>query len=61
MEKDKTKYKVICGYDGPFGERGEILSRHKSYELAKRAMKKIAPGQSVNWLAIELPEKYVKF
>ena len=52
MKQKKTgfRYKVIAWYDGPFGAKGTILSRHRSHELAEKAAKHRDPGGS--WLGI---------
>ncbi len=43
---------VVCAYDGPYGQKGDIVSSHTSYDLADKALKRRAPGESGNWLRI---------
>ena len=45
---------VKVAYNGPFGDQGEVISRHKSYNAAEKHAKRIAPGESRNWLTVEL-------
>lgn len=49
---NEKNYLVVAWYDGPFGPKGTVISRHGSQELAERALKKKAPGGSGNWLGI---------
>jgi hypothetical protein len=35
---NNKKWEVVCLYDGsPYGDRGDIVSRHSRYELAEKA------------------------
>lgn len=34
------QYVVVVSYDGPHGERGHLLSKHKTYAAAERAARK---------------------
>jgi FKBP-type peptidyl-prolyl cis-trans isomerase 2 len=40
MEKIEKNYAVRVDYDCRLGDRGKIISRHKTYELARKAAKK---------------------
>lgn len=38
------RFAVVVMYSGPFGERWQILSRHKSYSLALRGLRRRDAG-----------------
>ena len=50
--KLKYPFLVLVAYDGPFGDKGTIISRHETYKSAQNAMKKF-PDESGNWLKIK--------
>ncbi len=52
------EYIVIAAYDGPYGMKGRLLSKHKSYAAAEKAAHRKAPGESRNWLQIEEIRSY---
>ncbi len=53
-ETGSTGYRwaVVVDYDGPYGDRGEVKSRHRTYDAAVNRIRRLAPGESGNWLAI---------
>lgn len=50
--KTAARWQVVCAYDCPFGTRWTVISTHKTYELAAKALKRKAPGESGNWLGL---------
>ncbi len=52
-DDNKRTHAVVCAYDCPYGTRGTVLSRHASYALAAKALRRRAPGESGNWLRID--------
>jgi hypothetical protein len=42
--KQGRPYQVTVRYDGPYGARGTLLSRHSTYALAKRAARQYLGG-----------------
>jgi hypothetical protein len=49
MKACTFRYAVVCAYSGPFGERGDVLSRHRTYDAAVRAMNRKGDG---GWLKV---------
>ena len=41
---------VVCAYDGPFGDKGDVLQTFAAHAEAERAAKVTDPGGS--WLAV---------
>ncbi len=49
MSKAETKTRrfeveIYVAYDGPYGNKGKVLSRHRSLEAAEKAAKKYKGG-----------------
>lgn len=53
------EYAVVAAYDGPYGEQGDLISKHKSYEAAEKAASRKAPGEMRHWLAIRDTRSYI--
>jgi hypothetical protein len=47
---------IVVAYSGPYGEKGTVLSRHATAELAERALRRYSSGGS-GFLAIREIEK----
>jgi hypothetical protein len=46
------QYAVIAAYDGPFGDQGDLISKHRTYKAAEKAANRRAPSESRNWIKI---------
>lgn len=46
------RWALVVAYDGPFGARGAVVSRHTTYAMAGRAESKIPDGCH-NWIRIK--------
>jgi hypothetical protein len=44
---------IVTAYDGPFGPKGTVISRHKSISAAEQTLKNKYPGDTANWVCIE--------
>jgi hypothetical protein len=49
---------VVAAYDGPYGPKGALISRHRTYEAAERSARRRAPGEARNWLALRDTRSY---
>lgn len=58
LAKQGYEYVVIAAYDGPFGEKGDLISKHRTYENAEKAANRKAPGGSRIWVAIRDTRSY---
>lgn len=47
------RFAVVVDYDGPHGEKGKLLSKHRSLEAAEKASRKYG-----NWCAIRCISDY---
>jgi len=43
-DTSKRPWAVLCAYDCPYGERGAVLSKHSTHELAERKIRRNYPG-----------------
>lgn len=49
---------VVAAYDGPYGQKGDMLSKHRTYEAAEKAAKRRARGEARNWIALRDTRSY---
>lgn len=58
LARQGFEYVVVAAHDGPYGEQGTLISKHKSYDAAQKAAAIKAPGEYRNWLAIRDTRSY---
>lgn len=44
QKKTPKQWVVVVQYDGPYGDKGTVLSRHDTYELAATKIRRDYPG-----------------
>lgn len=47
------RFVIVVFYDGPYGEKGDLISKHISYEAAEKASRKYG-----NWCGIRCISDY---